>query len=126
MSISRFIKRIAKQDLVYWPKPTLDGYSRESFVAPSEIKGRWADVQEIVTNAQGEEVISAAKAYLTQVVEEGGYMYLGTISDSGYNANPTLMDDALRIVAFKKIPNLGSTDDFVYTAYMNMGRNTTV
>jgi len=126
MSLSNFIKRAAKQDIVYWPKPSIDGYNRETFVTPSPIKGRWEDVKEIITSRDGEEVLSMARAYLTQEVEEGGYMYLGTTSDSEYDADPTNMDEALRIIAFRKLPGLGSTTDFVYRAHMNMGKSTAV
>jgi len=126
MSISRLIKRIATQDIVYWAKPTLDGYNRETFGTPSAIKGRWEDVKEVIPSKDGEEVLSMARAYLTQVVQEGGYLYLGTTDDSAYNANPTLMDEALRIIAFRKLPGLGSSTDFVYRAHMNMGKSTAV
>jgi len=126
MSLSRFIKRVCNQDIVYWPKPTIDGYNRETFVAPSEIKGRWEDVKEIITSKDGEEILSMARAFLTQEVEEGGYMYLGTTADSEYDADPTNMDEALRIIAFRKLPELSSTTEFVYRAHMNMGKSATV
>lgn len=126
MSISEFLTRICIQDLVYWPLVSIDEYNRETFGTAVEIKGRWEDVKELTTNAKGEEVVSMARAWVLQDLAEGGYLYLGTTSDSGYNADPTEMDGALRIIAFKKTPALGSASVFNRRVHMNMGRNTTV
>ena len=128
MSITNMITRVCTQDLVYWALASIDGYSRETFTAPVAIKGRWESAKEIVMDSKGEEVVSVARAWVLQDVTEEGYLYLGAIGDSDYNVDPLAMDrdKALRIIAFTKLPGLGSTTDFVRRAHMNMARNTTV
>jgi hypothetical protein len=128
MSIIKMIERNCKQDLVYWALQSLDGYSRETFASPVAIKGRWEGVQEIVKNSKGEEVVSIARVWVLQDVTEGGYLYLGTTTDADYNADPRQMDDdkALRVIAFTKLPRLGSTTEFLRKAHLNIGRSATV
>ena len=126
MSMSEFLTRICNQDLVYWRLVSIDEYNRETFAEAEEIKGRWEDVKELTTNSKGEEVVSMARAWVLQDLQEGGYLYLGTTSDSGYNEDPTEMDEALRIIAFKKIPDLYATGVFNRRVHMNMSRNTTI
>lgn len=126
MSMEEFLTRVCVQDLVYWALDSVDEYNRETFAAAVEIKGRWEDVKELVTNSKGEEVVSMARAWVLQDLAEGGYLYLGSTSDSGYDADPTNMDDALRIIAFKKIPDLDATGVYNRRVHMNMTRNSTI
>lgn len=126
MGILDMITRRCTQDIVYWELDSIDGYSRETFSSPVELKGRWESAKEIVMDAKGEELVSMAKAWVLQDVEEGGYLYLGTIGDSGYNADPLSCAGALRIIAFGKLPALGSTTEFERIAHMNKSRNATV
>ena len=126
MSIVDIITRLCTQDLVYWALDSIDGYSRETFASPVELKGRWESAKELVIDSKGEEVVSVAKSWILQDVGEGGYLYLGTLDDLDSDPNPLEVADALRIIAFSKSPALGSTTEFERVAHMNKSKNTTV
>jgi len=126
MSLQEFINRTAAQDIVHWQLLSIDAYSRETFAAGQDLKARWTEAQELVVDSKGEERMSIAKALVLQDMSEGDYLWLGAIADSEYDADPKDVDNALRVVAFQKIPELGSADKFIRYAYLNMGRNTTI
>lgn len=125
--ITDFISRRAVQTIVYWGGPTPDGYGGYTFDEAVEISGRWEQATEVITSADGEEILSQARVFITQDVDEDGYMYLGEIDDLDSNhEDPREIDGALRIVASTKIPALGSTDRFMRKAHLNMSKSTTV
>jgi len=121
MSTPNFIKKHLVQTLVYWANPVLDVYSSETFDDPVEIIGRVEYVSELIVNDQGVEVMSKALAYLDQEVQEGEYLYLGTLDDSALDSAPVpkTTDGSMRVQAFYKAPALGSTTEFMYKAYLN-------
>ncbi len=123
MSIVDNIAKQCVQDVVYWAPSTKDGYGTRSYVAPVAIKGRWENVKELVTANNGEEVISRARVWVLQDVEENGYLFLGAIG--AVTPDPKDTDNTWRIIAFTKLPELGSTDKFSRKAHLNMsGRGT--
>jgi len=123
MSIEQFISRACAQTLVYWASPTDDGYGGSTFSDPVEISGRWEQVQEIVKTKDGEEVLSQARAWVTQDLDEGGYLYLGELDDLDSAPVPTDVENACRILAFSKVPSLGQTDVFIRKASLNIGKS---
>jgi len=124
MNIIDSITDQCAQDLVYWPPGPIDEYHRETFGTPVDLKGRWEAAQELVTDSKGEEVVSMARAWVLQDVEEGGYLWLGSTADSSYDSDPDNLEGALRIIAFKKLPRLGSANEFLRQAHLNIGRKT--
>ncbi len=114
------------QNVVYWAPTTPTGYGKDTFVAGVDLNGRWEETEEKVINMNGEEVISRVRCYIDEDVKEGGYLWLGATSDSAYDDDPGNVDDAQRIIAFKKIPRLKSTTEFLRQANCNMKGNTTV
>lgn len=98
------------QTLVYWANPVPDGYGGYVYDLPVEILGRWEDTSELFIDKTGHEVRSRAKVFLTQDVEEGGYLFLGEITDLSSSLDPQDMEKAYEIRAFKKVPNLDATD----------------
>lgn len=115
-----------KQDIVYWGNPQDDGFGKYTFDPAVELKGRWEDVKELVKDNKGEEVLSRARVWLDQEVDEGGYIYLGTKKDSAYRTDPQKMEHAMQIFALAKIPELGSTTKFILKAHLNMPINRTI
>lgn len=123
MSIEGFITRVCKQTLVYWSAPVADGYGGSTFTDPVEIYGRWEQVQEIVKTKDGEELLSQARAWVTQDLDEGGYLYLGELDDLDSAPVPMDVEGACRILAFSKVPSLGSTSKFIRKASLNLGKS---
>ena len=73
MGIENFITRTCSQTAVYWGTPVADGYGGKTFVDPVEISCRWENrVEKIsrVGSRTGEEIISQARVFVTQDVNE--------------------------------------------------------
>ncbi len=121
MGITDFINRMCKQTIVYWANPVNDGEGVFTYDSPVEILGRWEEVNEVVLGNNGKELVSRARVFLKQEVDEEGAMYLGELTDLGAAPEPTdSAVNALYIIAFSKIPVLGSADEFMYKASLNM------
>ena len=141
MSISKFIEKVCIQTAVYWGAPTPDGYGGKTYSDPVEIPCRWDDTLEVIKDERGEEIICKAKVLVTQDLEEGGMLYLGTLEDlgivvggnvvmgglgtgnivlAGLNkmSHPEDVEDAYEITIVKKIPMIRSTSEYVRTVYL--------
>lgn len=130
MGIIQFIDRISAQVACYWGSPVNDGSGGYTYADPVEIKCRWDDVQKLINNSKGEEVISNATIMTNSVLAEGGMLYLGTLADfdnsdiavllnSGqFYPYPNQVPGACRIVTFDKTPLFRSATKFVYTYYL--------
>jgi len=119
MGIESFIVRLCKQTAVYWGDPTNDGYGGQTFGSkyPEEINCRWEDHREVFTDAQGNELVSRAVVYVTEDVDEEGWLYLGDL-DSTIDEDPKNVDGAYKIRRFDKSPALGSTNEFLRKVYL--------
>ena len=123
MGMESFIARLCTQKCVYWGTPVEDGYGGKTFADPVEISCRWEDTIELVSRVGsrlGEEVVSQARVYITQDVDEQGYLYLGTLDDldSDEETDPTTIEKAYSIVRFDKVPAMRSTNEFLRKAYL--------
>lgn len=122
MSTPGFVYRNLSQTLVYWGNPQNDGYNNYSFDDPVEIVGRLEEKDEMVVTNDGAERLSQARAYLNQSVDNGGYLYLGALTDSSVDSvsDPHTTQGAMRVLTTKKVPILGSSTEFLYIAHLNM------
>ncbi|KKL57638.1 hypothetical protein LCGC14_2233390 [marine sediment metagenome] len=121
MGITDFINRMCTQTIVYWANPVNDGEGGFTYDSPVEILGRWEEVNEVVLGSNGKELVSRARVFLKQEVDEEGAMYLGELTDLDSAPEPTdSAVNALYIIAFSKVPVLGSATDFMYKASLNM------
>lgn len=120
MSITSAIKRLCKQDAVYWGNPQNDGYSDFTYDAAIEIKCRWEDKMQLITNPEGNQQSSRSIVYCLQELDEEGWLYLGLLADltAAQIANPKLIREASIIKKFEKSPVLGGTTDFYYKAWL--------
>ena len=126
MSIVKFIERSLTQTLVYWGNPVEISFNRYTFDAPVELPCRWEFVKELVKDSNGQEVVSRARVWVAQDVDEMGYMYLGTMTDSEYNVDPFQIDSAMQIIANPKVPRLHSSTEFIRKVHLNMAANRTI
>lgn len=98
------------QAAVYWSTPVNDGYGGRTFAAAVEIVCRWEQRQELFIDAAGQEKTSKAIVYLSQDVDLGGYLYLGTLASLGASPVPNTVAAAFEIRGFGKIPNIRATE----------------
>jgi len=113
------------QTAVYWATPVPDGYGTYTYDDPVEIDCRWENKTEVVSRVggegkKGEELVSFAQVFVTQDVDENGFLYLGDLDDldSAEEALPETVDGAYRIQKFDKLPELKSTNKFLRKAYL--------
>ena len=123
MGMESFIARLCVQTAVYWGSPVDDGYGGHTFADPVEISCRWEDQVEKIDRvgaSLGEEIVSAAQVYVTQDVEERGYLFLGDLDDldSGEEADPKTVEKAYMINRFDKVPVMRSTSEFLRKVYL--------
>jgi len=121
MSITSFIRKVAVQTVVYWGNPTNNGSGGFNFAEAVEIKCRWDDISEVITDANGREIISSAKLLVTDDYDVEGYVYLGELSDFDSSVDLTKPKDikgAYFIAKIEKTPMIKSTTEFVRTIYL--------
>lgn len=107
--MSDFITRNLRQTATYWGNPAPDGWGGKTFDAPVEILCRWEDKVEKVIGANGEEIVSRSVVFLAQDVDEGGFLYLGSVSGDSTDDSPEEVAGAYEIKAFRKIPSIRAT-----------------
>lgn len=93
------------QTATYWATPVADGYGGHTFTAPVSLTVRWEERTERFINPQGDPEYSRAIVILGQDVTVGGFLYLGSSAE----ADPTDVQNAFRIRAFEKVPNVQGT-----------------
>jgi len=120
MSMNAFLKRSCPQTAVYWGNPTEDRDGGKTFSAPVEVSCRWEELEQLISDAKGNEIASRALVYLLQDIDTEGVLYLGYLSTLSVaeKTDPRLIDKAYTIKRFEKTPALGSTTVFVRKAYL--------
>lgn len=122
MGLSSLIARACKQTAIYWGNPINDGYGKDIFDSPIELLCRWEDKIAIAQTTTGINFISKCTVFVHQDVDELGYMYLGSLDDldsSIDETDPINITGAHIIKRFEKIPELGSTVNFIRKAYLS-------
>lgn len=130
MSIPSFIKKVCVQTAVYWGNPVSNGYGGFTYDEPTEIKCRWEDKQKIISNHQGEEIISNTEVMVndSSIFSVGDVLFLGMLEDI-YNLElgsesefayllPDQILNSHRVVAQDIIPLFRSTTKFIRVLYL--------
>lgn len=115
------IKKMRKQDAVYWPLEGRDDFNSPEYGNPVDVVCRWEDVNEAFTDDKGEERQSKAKVYTDIIVEPGGLMMLGTIEELEYFNEPFKNEGVYEIQRFDRLPNL-KAKEFLQIAYLGVRR----
>lgn len=103
--------RNMRQDATYWAPGTNDGFGNRTFaIAPVLIKCRWQDVAKLFRSATGEERTSVAIVYVDRVLEVGGYLVRGNMTQE---ADPTTVEGAHEVRQLGSSPNLRATQELL-------------
>ncbi len=122
----QFVESVCVQTAVYWGNPRSDGLGGTEYDAPVEVKCRWDDTTNVVTDSKGAEVVSSATLLVTQDLDVDGFVMLGSLADveiddsSGGEdyLSPQEVVGAHRIIRADKNPLFRSTDEFVRQVYL--------
>jgi len=129
MSIVDFIEDKCVQTAVYWGNPQNAGDGSLKFDDPIEINCMWEDVirqiEDKAVKDTAEIFVSKSQVFVLQELDEGGYLYLGTL-DSLYDVaesstvtlDPLTIENAYMIRKKSKIPRLGSSTEFIRMVYL--------
>jgi len=127
MGIETFIISKCVQPIVYWGNPVSDGFTGFTYDDPVQVYGRWEELNEVIMGSNGKEMISQARVFLTQEVDEDGCLWLGELTDLESAPEPNDSSiGALHIIATSRLPKMGSTTMSMYRANLNMTGRTTV
>lgn len=120
MSIISFIDKVCVQTAVYWAPGTLTGYGDTRSWTCMEVKVRWDDETELITNHYGKEVVSNAQIMVNANLDPEGMIYLGTKASlsAQQQSNPLLVTKAFPIQKINKTPLFKSSTKFVYTVFV--------
>jgi len=120
MGILAFIDKVCVQTACYWGSPVEDGYGGYTYTTAIEIKCRWDDVSEKITNQKGNEIISNAQLLITQDLNEEGFLWLGALTSltTAQKADPLKVEKAYPIQKLEKSPLFKSTNKFVRKVYL--------
>jgi hypothetical protein len=99
-AITSFIKKVCKQDAVYWGTPVDDRLKT-------------------ISDRDGREIVADVTVLVTQDLDLGGCLYLGSLDDLDSDPVPAEVEEAFEILSFEKIPMIFSTTEFVRFAYLN-------
>lgn len=104
------IKRMRKQDAVWWAVTGQNASGENLYDAPIQVKCRWEDVAEQFTDATGNVVISNARVYVDRIMKVGDVLWKGTLADIVYQVEPLRNEGAYAIRKFPQIPNLRNSE----------------
>ncbi len=98
------------QKATYWTPNVDDGRGAWSYGAPVVLDCRWEERMEEIVTSTAERVVSHTAVFTENVLEEGGYLYLGETSEP----NPTVVqtgskDRAFKIRRISSIPSIDAT-----------------
>ena len=115
-----YITKHHNQKLVYWGSPVQGGFGGKTFADPIEIDGRYIEKSVLFIDQAGREQTSRAIATVEIDLDVGGFLWAGELSTLGSSeeGDPTEVDGAYEIKAFKKVPNLKATQ-FVRKVYLS-------
>jgi hypothetical protein len=115
MGIEKFIKSVCVQTAVYWGNPRNGGYGKTIFDDPVEISVRWDVKNELIMDADGNQVVSNAEILVTQDLEIGGFLYLGSLDDLSSDPADPLEEEVktYEIKQFSKVSMPKSLTEFV-------------
>ena len=106
-----------RQTISHWVRTlTKDVYGKYTYNSPVTFLGRWEDKKELITDADGREIVARSRVWVPSDVSIGDYLMLGSFSSG--DTDPTIIDEAWEVKDFVKIPSFDG-DEFERKAYLS-------
>jgi len=121
MSIHAYIQRQCRHTAVYWGNPQSDGYGGYTYDDPVEISCFWMGESDVAKDEKGNEIVTKAKVYVLQDIDEQGYLWKGKLADltATQKSDPKQVDEAMPIIRFIKTPSL-RIDEYIRKALIGV------
>lgn len=108
------IKRMRRQDAIYWRQIGVDSYGARLYDPPMGIRVRWDEKSSQYVNKDGEQVASRSTVYVPFDMKAGDMLlkglFVGDSSSSSSSDVPTIEDPkeagAWEVMHFANIPNI--------------------
>ena len=114
----RILKRMLKQDAVYWGVTGFNPSGEPEFAAPIDIKCRWEEVSEVFLSVTGADEVSNAIVYVDRDVVVQGQLRQGKVANLPVpNGHPSDNPGSYAIRKFEKLPTLDAKF-FLRTCYL--------
>lgn len=110
------IKKMRKQDAIWWAAGPKDEFGAITFAFPVQIKCRWEDAEGQIVNAQEEITAGMSTVYVDRDMKIGDKLKLGLL-DTGTPPDPKEDREAFEIQGWQKIPNL-KAKEFLRVAHL--------
>ena len=117
------IRRMLKEKVVYWPPAGVDGFGKQTYGTPVELKARWEDKTVEVLSEDGEKTLAKGRVFVESDVVRRGVLFHGTLIEVEDQVSPFNNKDTdgsplvHRIIGFDSTPNLRITE-YVRIAYI--------
>jgi len=111
------IKRMRKQDAVYWPFVSVDNFAQKVVGSPVQIRCRWDNVTQEFLDSSGEIQMSNAVVYPDRDTPIGGILMRGVLADITDAVDIKENEGAWEIRRFDDTPNFKASE-FLKTAYL--------
>lgn len=120
MSIDAYMKNICNDIAVYWGTPVADKFGAFTFATPVEIQCLWKGKVVLIRDDEGREIVSKAKVYVTQDLDEHGMLFHGILDDltAAQKSDPRKVSSAYEIKTFMKVPSLHLKNQFNRSAIL--------
>ncbi len=113
-----------RQKCVWWQRerddfgqPLNDKFGKPKFKEPVQLKCRWDDAVEQITNAAGEVVTCQSKVYPEKEMSIGDRLWKGTLVDARKGQRVPDSKDVYPVIRFDINPNLKASES-LNTAYL--------
>ncbi len=114
------LKKMLIDDAVHWPNVRSDGRGGRTSDAPVQLRVRWEDSDELITDAAGKETKAKAKVFVdtdfSGTIVPGDYLFRGKLTDLPTNDLGDV-DDAQEIRQYNELPTLKG-DQNLRTAWL--------
>lgn len=90
-----------------WDRDGNDTFGRPAIEAdPTELRVRWQDVNEEMTDPEGQRVLVSVKVHSTETIEIGSILWLGSLSDWDDVVQGTNGTNLMCVKAIEYVPNI--------------------
>jgi hypothetical protein len=110
------IKKMRKQNAIWWSAGPKDEFGSISFAAPVQIKCRWEEKNGQIMGAQGQIITGLDTVYVDRDMKIGDKLKEGTLA-TDTPVDPKDDREAFEIQGWEKTPNL-KAKEFLRIAYL--------
>jgi len=120
MSLELLLKKVRQHDAVLWKYAGPSGYGGSKYDSPKQIKVRWMEQAEVLSDNNGNEFVSRAEIILAEDVGRKSRIWLGKLDDltEDQQSNPMQVENSYEIKRIDKKTRLGRSDYLLIQAWI--------